>query len=240
MPNARNAIELFTQEALVARRAVHGHLDPVVVLAGDQIGFQHFGQRRELRAEARERVVFVAVERDFQNHDVGVAQFALVHECDIAFDIAVGFELARAVPARRGRHAHLLGEFGVGKARVLLERAQDLAVLVVERFGRAFTRAHGGKESCTGKCYFSGTSFRKTTLSTRKQEAYTGRSPVYFPHAFLPGTTHAATSPQWGAPPQPQAAVVRQGRFSVAPCGGYRALRAFITSSAASGRAKGI
>ena len=51
MANACDLVELFAQEPLIARGAVHGDLDQIVVVAGHQVRFEHFAERREFGVE---------------------------------------------------------------------------------------------------------------------------------------------------------------------------------------------
>ncbi len=74
----------------------------------------------------------MTVERDFEQHDIGEAELLLIEQRDVAADVPLGFQLPRAIPARRGRHADQFGELGVAQTRVLLQLAHDLPILVVQ------------------------------------------------------------------------------------------------------------
>jgi len=95
------------------RGAIDGDLDQVIVIARHKVRFEHFGERRELGAEARECIVVVTVERHFEQHDVGEAELLLIQQRDIAANVAFVFQLTCAIPACRGRHADQFRQFRI-------------------------------------------------------------------------------------------------------------------------------
>ncbi|SOZ38672.1 hypothetical protein CBM2605_B110201 [Cupriavidus neocaledonicus] len=135
MAQARQLVKLVPQEFLIALRAGHRHLDQVVVFAGQQVGLHHLGQFRQRLAEAVQHVVVVPLQRDFDQHSVRQAQRLLVQQRGVAFDHPAFLQRAHAVPARRGRQAHLLRQSRIGQAAVAPQFAQDAAIGLIE-FGR--------------------------------------------------------------------------------------------------------
>lgn len=71
MLDARNFVEALPQEPFVMSRVCHHDLDQVVVVAGDQMGFDHFRHASQRGTELFQHLVVVLVECELDENGIG-------------------------------------------------------------------------------------------------------------------------------------------------------------------------
>jgi hypothetical protein len=85
--------------------------------------------------KALQNLVVVAIERDFDDHRFRQTELLLVEKRDVAVDVTLCFKPLEPVPAWCGGQPNLVRELCCGEAGILLQRAQDAPIYLIQPLG---------------------------------------------------------------------------------------------------------
>lgn len=128
MANSRDFVQLVAQEGLIAGRAFDRDFDEVIVLPCREVHLKHFGQLSHGVAESLQDEVVMPIKRHLDQNGFRNAETRLVEQRGIAFDVALGFKSADALPARTGGESDPVCELGVAQPRVGQKLPDNLSV----------------------------------------------------------------------------------------------------------------
>ncbi len=112
---------------------VPGHdLQHVVVLAGQEVAFEHLRQLSDGSAELLSGVRLVVGQVDLNEAQQTEIHGVAVEQGDLPLDDASSLQLAQALLEARGGQVHLAREVHVGSIRIPLQQLQDRVVGGVE------------------------------------------------------------------------------------------------------------
>ena len=134
---------MLVVNALEVRHVRHHQPQQVVMLPGHEIALHDLRHLAHRALEGLESRLALAIQGDAHEHIHREARLVLIDQRGVALDESAFLERAHAPQAGRFGQTHLPREQCVGDAGVLLQQAQNGAIVAVELHGRKIPSRNG-------------------------------------------------------------------------------------------------